>query len=188
MFEPRKSGETPLQDQDEGFSATATSYHLDDLTVAVPESVDPYETPIKDIADNLFSAYLNTVHASFPIIGKATFISQYRKFVGGSQMKPGNKWLAILNLIFAIAARHSHLVQADYRGDDRDHLIYFTRARMLGVNGETFFNHADLQQIQISGLVAFYLLSTNQINRYEATRLSPLIFAHIFSEHGRSLA
>jgi hypothetical protein len=175
MFEPRKSGETPLQDQDEGFSATATSYHLDDLTVAVPESVDPYETPIKDIADNLFSAYLNTVHASFPIIGKATFISQYRKFVGGSQMKPGNKWLAILNLIFAIAARHSHLVQADYRGDDRDHLVYFTRARMLGVNGETFFNHADLQQIQISGLVAFYLLSTNQINRYEATRLSPLI-------------
>jgi hypothetical protein len=164
MFETRKFG-TPLQDLDEGFSASATSYHLDDLAVSIPEVVDPHETPMRDFADNLFTTYLNTVHGSFPIIGKATFISQYRKFFGGPPVKPGNKWIAILNLIFAIAAKHSHLVQADWRGDERDHLIYFTRARMLGMNGETIFNHADLQQIQISGLLAFYFLSTDQINR-----------------------
>ena len=167
MFEPRR-GEPPLQDMDEDFSASATSYHLDDLAVFVPEAVEPYEFPLRDAADNLFSTYMNTVHASFPIVGKATFISQYRKFMGAPQVRPPKKWLAILNMIFAIGAKHSHLVQADWRGDERDHLIYFTRARLLGMTNETVFNHPDLQQVQIEGLIAFYLLSTDQINRFVA--------------------
>lgn len=44
-----------------------------------------------------------------------------------------NKWRAILNLIFAIGAKYSDLTKAKWRGDDRHHLIYFTRARMLGL-------------------------------------------------------
>jgi hypothetical protein len=78
---------------------------------------------------------------------------------------PGRKWLAIVNLIFAISARYSHVVRAEWRGDDRDHLIYFSRARLLSLDGETLFQHADLQQIQVTALMALYLLCTNQINR-----------------------
>jgi hypothetical protein len=33
------------------------------------------------------------------------------------------------------------------------------------MNGDTLFNHPDLQQVQVEGLIAFYLLASDQINR-----------------------
>lgn len=142
-----------------------STYHCDDLTVLIPGQVELYELPPKQTADALFQNYLDTVHPSFPIIGKITFAAQYRTFFE-SDKTPGNNWLAILNLIFAIGAKYSHLVQAEWRGDERDHLLYFTRARMLAMNSDTILGHPDLQQVQVAGLMAFYLLSINQINRY----------------------
>jgi hypothetical protein len=68
-------------------------------------------------------------------------------------------------MIFAIASKHAHLTQAPWRGDERDHLVYLTRARILSMNGDTLFNHPDLQQVQVEGLIAFYLLASDQINR-----------------------
>lgn len=154
-----------LPDDFEGFSVNESSYHLDDFTVFVPDTIDRFGMPPREIADQLFKAYLDSVHPSFPIIGKTTFSSQYRRFIEGSASSPGLRWLAIMNMIFAIGAKYGHLIQAEWRGDERDHLIYFSRARLLSLNGNTIFNHADLQQVQVSGLIAFYLLSTSQINR-----------------------
>jgi hypothetical protein len=68
-------------------------------------------------------------------------------------------------LIFAISARYSHLVRAEWRGDDRDHLVYFSRARLLSLSRDTIIQHPDLQQIQVTGLMALYLLCTSQVNR-----------------------
>ncbi|KKY21344.1 putative c6 transcription factor [Phaeomoniella chlamydospora] len=155
----------PLPDVYKEYTVAESSYHLDDFGVSVPDTVDPYEVPPKETADSLFGVYMTTVHPSFPLIGKVTFASQYRRFFGGPRINPGPKWLSILNLIFAISARYSHLIEAPWRGDERDHLIYFTRARMLSMNDDTLFAHPDLQQIQIEGLMAFYLTATNQINR-----------------------
>ncbi|KAI9879214.1 MAG: hypothetical protein M1830_009215 [Pleopsidium flavum] len=141
-----------------------STYHCDDLTVLIPGQVDLYELPPKRTADAFFRNYLETVHPAFPIIGKITFAAQYHTFFE-TDNTPGNNWLAILNLIFAIGAKYSHLVQAEWRGDERDHLLYFTRARMLAMNSDTILGHPDLQQVQVAGLMAFYLLSINQINR-----------------------
>ena len=149
----------------EGLSTSDATYHCDDVPVIVTDQVDAFELPPKHIADQFFQTYLDTVHPAFPILGKSTFISQYQTFANRESVNTGNNWRAILNLIFAIAAKYSHLVQADWRGDERDHLIYFTRARMLGFNGESILAHPELQQIQIVGLMAFYLTAINQINR-----------------------
>lgn len=162
---PGSEGKKTLPDAVEGFSVNESSYHLDDFSVSIPEAIDRFEIPPRETADQLFNAYLESVHPSFPIIGKITFASQYRKFIEGSSLSPGLRWLAILNMIFAIGAKYSHLVQSEWRGDERDHLIYFSRARLLSLNGNTIFNHPDLQQVQVSGLIAFYLLATSQINR-----------------------
>jgi hypothetical protein len=150
---------------DEAFSASATSYHLDDLTVSVTGTVDPYVLPTRAMADELFNVYLSTVHPSFPIIGKSTFSSQYERFFSKPEVKPGDKWLGILNMIFAISVTYSYLARTEWQGHERDHLIYFSRARILSMNGDTMFSHPDLQQVQISGLISFYLLATNQVNR-----------------------
>ena len=156
------------QDETQGVAprVSDTTYHCDDFPIIISDQVDAYELPPKHIADFLFQTYLDTVHPAFPILGKATFINQYTTFSNSQGVNTGHNWRAILNLIFAIAARYAHLIQAEWRGDERDHLIYFTRARMLGFNGDSILAHPELQQVQISGMMAFYLSATDQVNRY----------------------
>ena len=140
-----------------------SSYHCDDMEITIPEEVDRYAVPPPVTVDKLFNVYMDTVHPSFPIISKTAFSEQYHHFARGEDVRPN--WLAILNLMFAIGAKHSHLVQADWRGDVNDHLVYFTRARLLGFDGDNVLGHADLQRVQITGLMTFYLMAINQINR-----------------------
>ena len=155
----------PLSEHEGGYSVHETSYHLDDEAITTFDHVDPYEVPTAETARKLYNAYITRVHPTFPIISKTNLTAQFQKFLTGQAQRPPEKWLAILNLIFAIAAKYSHLVQADWKGDERDHIVYFTRARMLGINSETFFQHPDLQTIQIAGLISVYFLCISQINR-----------------------
>lgn len=156
----------PPDEKHENLPIMSFSYHLDDIGVSTREIVDSHGVPSEETANMLLEAYLTSVHPSFPILGKMTFTSQYRMFYDQPSLQPGDKWLAVLNLVFAIAAKYSYMVRADWKDDERDHLIYFTRARALGMNGETIFDHPDLQQVQVEGLTAFYLLTTEQVNRY----------------------
>lgn len=126
--------------------------------------METYAVPPRQLADRLFHDYLRTVHPLFPIVHQPTFTTQYRTFFD-SNLHPGDKWLAILNMIFAIGAQHAHLIKASWRGKDTDHIAYLTRARVLSMSDHELFSHPDLQQNQVEGLIAFYLLSSEQINR-----------------------
>lgn len=141
-----------------------STYHCDDLSMLVLSHVEPYEVPPRHIADRLFEHYLDTVHPALPIIGKTTFLDQYRTYYS-KNVQAGANWLAILNLIFAIGAKYSCLIRADWGCREGDDLIYFTRARLLGFNTDSLLDHAGLQSVQIAGLIAFYLTAINQINR-----------------------
>ncbi|KAL4772157.1 fungal-specific transcription factor domain-containing protein [Aspergillus nidulans var. acristatus] len=149
---------------DRELSIHSVNYHLDDVDITPAGPVHLYWMPPRNIADKLFEDYLDTVHPVFPIISRSLFSAQYRNFFDNSA-RPGDKWLAILNLIFAISSSHAHLMQASWRGDGRDHFVYLARARALSMNSDTLFTHPDLQQVQVEALTAFYLLATNQINR-----------------------
>ncbi|KAE8163898.1 fungal-specific transcription factor domain-containing protein [Aspergillus tamarii] len=148
----------------------SSSYHLDDFDMPTIERLDTSELPSKDTATKLFNAYLNSVHPSFPIIGISTFASQFQAFFNNPSLKPGNKWLAILNLIFAIGARYAHLTNAEWRRDRDDHYPYFIRARNMSLDGQ-LLHHSDLQQLQVEGLASFYLLSSGHINRSRSWKL-----------------
>lgn len=164
-----ESNQDKNEDARDGFSLHALNYHLDDLDISVAEPVERYEMPPRDLADRLFDDYLDTVHPFFPIISKPLFRAQYQTFFDSfarpNAPRPGDKWLAILNIIFAIAAKHAHLINAPWRGVCDDHLVYMTRARLLSLNSEVLFSHPDLQQVQVESLIAFYLLASDQINR-----------------------
>ncbi|KAJ5648282.1 hypothetical protein N7490_004654 [Penicillium lividum] len=157
--------------QDDDLALHAVNYHLDDLDINVPGPIDVYSVPSREQADHLFDDYLRTVHPFFPIINRPLFTAQYKTFYD-SNAQPGDKWLAILNMIFAISAKHGDLLEASWRGDEKDHLLYLNRARILSMNGDVLFSHPDLQQVQVEGLIAFYLLASDQINR--AWRISAL--------------
>ncbi|KAJ5128831.1 uncharacterized protein N7443_005945 [Penicillium atrosanguineum] len=146
------------------FGPPEINYHLDDFDIGVSEPVQMYWVPPRQLADQLFETYLRVAHPSFPIINRPLFCDQYDRFFDSPAL-PGDKWMAILNMIFAIAANYAHVAELKWHGDHQDHLLYLTRARMLSMNGDEVFRHPDLQQVQVEGLMAFYLLSTHQIHR-----------------------
>ncbi|KAJ5667001.1 C6 transcription factor [Penicillium longicatenatum] len=147
------------------------NYHVDDFDIGVSEPVQMYWVPPRPLADKLLDTYMRVAHPYIPILNRPLFCSQYERFFDRPNL-PGDKWMAILNIVFAIAATYAHTTELDWRGDPKDHLLYLTRARMLSMSGDEVFRHPDLQQVQVEGLMAFYLLSTDQIHR--AWRMSAL--------------
>ncbi|KAJ5226286.1 hypothetical protein N7468_007511 [Penicillium chermesinum] len=155
---------TPRPENPSDALMASTNYYLDDLEISSANKVDAYEVPSKEVATKLLNAYLASVHPSFPIIGISTFVSQFQVFFSQPSLKPGNRWLAILNLIFAIAAKYAQLTDADWKEDDDGHCLYFSRAKSLSLEDQ-LLHHPDLQQLQVEGLACFYMVSSGHINR-----------------------
>jgi hypothetical protein len=61
-----------------------------------------------------------------------------------------DKWRARMNIVFAIGAKYSHLIGADWKGDERDHLVYMTRAvQLLGLKDTVnLISGPDLEVVQ----------------------------------------
>ncbi|KAJ5116625.1 hypothetical protein N7456_000973 [Penicillium angulare] len=126
--------------------------------------VSKYSLPARNAADTLFHDYLSNIHPEFPIINKQLFRTQYLNLWEHSQ-QPGDKWLAILNMMFAIAALHIHCLNPQWNDCNYDHSIYFTKAKLLSMTEADLFGRPDLQQIQIEALCAFYLLATEEFDK-----------------------
>lgn len=80
-----------------------------------------YWLPPRPLADKLFETYLQVAHPYFPIINRLLFSHQYRNFFDRFAL-PCDRWIAILNVIFAIAANYAHSVGLEWYGDDQSHL------------------------------------------------------------------
>lgn len=117
---------------------TDATFYLDSDNIEVDIAVNPYEMPDPETAELFLDCYMETVHTSFPIISPC-FEGQLRRFIESCKLNKAfqvpDKWRALMNLIYAIGAKYSHLIGADWQGDERDHLIYMTRAvHLLGLN------------------------------------------------------
>lgn len=146
------------------FKLPAFNYHLDDLGLDNADPGDPFEIPPRKQVDQLFEDYMQTVQPFFPIVNRPLFCTQCYNFLNNGAL-PSNKWLAIFNMVLAIAAKHTHLINSTYYGHDQDHALYLKRACTLSMNQKSLFDPPDLQQVQVEGLIAFYFLSAGHINR-----------------------
>ncbi|KAF4221464.1 hypothetical protein CNMCM6457_001866 [Aspergillus fumigatiaffinis] len=155
---------TPRPDGQSDPLVASSNFYLDDLDLPAIEPLDASDVPSRDTATKLLNAYLHSVHPSFPIIGISTFLSQFQVFFNQPPVKPGKKWLAILNLIFAIGAKYAHITNAEWKCGEDDDLIYFSKAKSLSLEDE-LLRHPDLQQLQVEGLASLYLLASGHINR-----------------------
>ncbi|KAJ5167310.1 uncharacterized protein N7482_006091 [Penicillium canariense] len=155
---------TPRPENPSDPLVASSNYYIDDLDVPNTEQVDTFGVPSRETATKLLNAYLTSAHPSFPIIGTSTFVSQFQVFFSQPSLKPGNKWLAILNLVFAIASKYAQLTNAEWKDDEYDHEMYFSRARRLSLEDQ-ILHHPDLQQLQVEGLACFYLIASGHINR-----------------------
>lgn len=105
-------------------------FYLDKSNIDI-DIGDPHVIPSADTADRLFEYYKAVVHSPFPILGDS-FEHQLHAFFKRDQSSATlvvcPKWKAVMNLVFAIGARYSHLIGAEWRADDHDHLVYMWRA------------------------------------------------------------
>lgn len=144
---------------------TDATFYLDSDDIEIDIAVDPREMPSPEIAEKFFACYIDTVHGTFPLM-PANFEDQFRRYIQAS--KHGHPffvpdgWRATMNLLFAIGAKYSHLVGAEWRGDERDHLIYMTRAvQLLGLKDTlTFLAAPSLDKIQAVSSHWSYVLRT----------------------------
>ncbi|KAG0128381.1 hypothetical protein HOY82DRAFT_489240 [Tuber indicum] len=144
------------------------TYHLDDIDISFSgKQIDAYALPPKDLANSLVNVYFETVHPLFPIIYKGLFKNQFELlYQTRDPGKVARKWLAIMNLVFAIGARHLSMI-GENKADIWHHVTFFLRARLLGaLDGGLVFEIATLQNVQAMGLTGMYLLASKQTNRY----------------------
>ncbi|KAH7007885.1 fungal-specific transcription factor domain-containing protein [Macrophomina phaseolina] len=142
------------------------TYHLDMESVLTLDHVDKNELPPLETAKRLLNCYLSTVQDTLPILAKSDILNQFRHFsrLQNPESIPAT-WRSILNMVFAIGAMFSHLTNAFWQGDERDHFVYYTRALHLGLPGDVITAHPDLQRIQVLGLISFYYLAISQVSR-----------------------
>lgn len=132
---------------------TDATFYLDSDNIELDVVVNPYELPDPEIAEQLLQSYMSTVHSTFPIL-PSSFEDQARRFISSLKQNRAfqvpDRWRALMNLIFAIGAKYSHLIGAEWQGDERDHLVYMTRAsHLLGMNSTVMFISApDLSLVQ----------------------------------------
>jgi hypothetical protein len=172
-----------------GIPIAMMNYHLDDLVIPdVDPQTDQFEMPPRERADQYFNAYMTFVNPFFSAVRQSTFTKQYLQYFNqlydpNRKLDPPRKWLAVLNMIFAIGCRHCRLT--DHANSDvyDDHLVFLMRARQLSLQDNNLFEHTGLQQIQLEFLVAVYLLCTGRVNRYVSCFSSLNIWGLISTVH-----
>ncbi|KAL4801199.1 fungal-specific transcription factor domain-containing protein [Aspergillus unguis] len=160
--------DTPFLDSEasnKSQSLTSVCYFLDDEELVLDSTIDPYGRPPRHIADQLLDCYFFTVHPSFPIIAKIPFMQQYEMFYTRPDLQPTKRWLTILNLVFALASKFAQLVSKPWVVEADSPMTCFTRARKLNFTESQLLEHPNLQQVQVEGLTAFFLMAIGHINR-----------------------
>lgn len=133
----------------------------------VGDQLDPFGLPIKSTADALVNTYFKTIHPAFPILDEVSFLRDYELHFASIENDPTKSGtsMALLQTVLALGAVHAHVTNSNYAGDDRDHLLYFARSRVLGTHTCLLSEQISMGRVQLMGLAAVYLMATDQTNR-----------------------
>lgn len=146
------------------------NYHMDDfeLLSVDEESVVPLERPPLDTAVALSEAYFDSLHNIFPFVDADQYreiIQQYAYHTPSASLDE-RRWLSTANVIFGLGSKWLHLTSPEGQNLAEDHLMYYARARGLGLDHRLSFDHPTLEQVQALGVLALYLFVNNSIARF----------------------
>lgn len=159
------------QDEPDWLSNARYSYFMDDEDVlSIDEDyVDAYQLPDNVAITILSEAFFHACQDIFNFIARAQFIDKVAEAIKQPNRLSweNREWLALANLVWAIASKWMHMAKLD--GDDdvaiETHLVYYSRARALGLDHRVQHDHPNTQGVQALGLLSFYLLINGSINR-----------------------
>jgi hypothetical protein len=143
------------------------NYYLDNLGIHLLNQDNPFHLPDEQQATVLFQCYFRTVHTMFAFV-PPEFQDQlqlyYRSMRSGQSVTFTQRWYAIVNLILAIGARFSRLINAGWSTDAQEQTTYISRAyQLLGLNNTALvLATPDLSLVQVlSCFVYIFMLLTS---------------------------
>jgi hypothetical protein len=146
---------------------TQYNFYLDKSDIYIDVS-DPHIVPTQTTAHKLFRYYKIAVHSPFRFLDEnfeAQLETYYKRAEDGVPINVCSKWKAMMNLAFAIGARYSHLIGAEWQADNRDHLVYMWRAVHLLELGaiNTLVSQPNQSLIQVSSTLDLRGLSSDHV-------------------------
>jgi hypothetical protein len=131
-----------------------TNFYLDDDGIRLLNSDNPFLLPLESLATALSRCYFQTIYVTFPIIAsdiENQLQVYYHSMKSGHTVMFPQSWYAIINIVFAIGARFSHITNAEWHSDPLDEMVYISRAcQLLGLNDAAVVLLApDLPRVQV---------------------------------------
>lgn len=150
-------------------SATQLGYFMDDenLLSIDEDYVDAYHWPGDITAQILSEAFFHALYGIFHSFAREKFLEE----LSGFPRKQGplswdqRRWLALTNLMWAIGSKWLH--QAMLNGDSgiENHLVYYARARALGIDHRVMLHDQGLHDVKALGMLSFYLFTNGSVSR-----------------------
>jgi hypothetical protein len=150
--------------------ATRFSYYMDEENIlSVDEDyVEACHWPGDEIAQILSEAYFHALQGIFNWIDREKFLlelSEYRNNKGPMTWD-SRRWLALANLVWAIGSKWLSQAKLNDDAGFENHLVYYARARALGLDHRVMLDHPGMQGVRALGMLSFYLFTNGSVTRY----------------------
>ncbi|KIW11023.1 hypothetical protein PV08_10322 [Exophiala spinifera] len=144
-------------------------FYMDDVDILAfdEDLVDPYEWPPGESALLLTEAYFHCMQGTLPFVMRENFLHTLLSYPRRRNMPTWaeRRWLALANLVWAIGSKWLYITKLDQSSPPETHLVYYARARALGLDHRVVFDHPDIERVQGIGVLALYLLINGSITR-----------------------
>lgn len=138
-----------------------------DLLGVDEDHVNPHKWPPMKTAVLLSESYFKAIQGSLSFLVRESFLQSLFSYPRRNTL-PGwkeRRWLALANLVWAIGSKWLRIIGYDHADIQQTHLLYYARARALGLDHRVMVDHPDIDRVQGLGLLAFYLLINGSISR-----------------------
>ncbi|KAJ4395063.1 hypothetical protein N0V91_011092 [Didymella pomorum] len=116
------------------FRASSTSSPVVDslnMRTAVRREVEPFSLPDQEQATQLIRRFFKTTGSLYPYLDEEAFLNTYQQSAIGNVRSLRGSWLALLNMVFAMATHAGHNQGPLPSESDSDHDLFYQRALIL---------------------------------------------------------
>jgi len=169
LDDPQASSQHEMPKSHPSIAGTASSYFMDDtdLLAVDEDTVDHLQWPPMYLALVLSEAFFHAMQGAFQFVVREQFLDTLAQFPRTKAIPSWaeRRWLSLANLVWAIGAKWLQMTQLDNDMFRDNHLVFYARARALGLDHRVLFDHPEVERVQAIGLLAFYLLINGSVTR-----------------------
>jgi len=160
----------PQLDAQTALSAETFIYLVDEEDVLAVEEdvVDASQLPSFKTSTLLSEAYFQSCMGTFCFIDRVVCFRELGRYVGKQDSllsNAGHRWLMKANVVWACGAKWLDTIQIPHSAGFESHLVYYARARALGFDHRIPLDHPELNMVEATGVLAFYLMMNGSVSK-----------------------